>query len=258
MARVFKNDKRTIMKILFLGGAYRSHLMIIAHGIKMHNGNIQLDWYTQEPEPNKFAYEFEIPFDNVCRPVRHFPKFLYKIPKLRAFLQAFDYKHTLKQFCNQDYNVVHLQFVNSRYIECLNYIHRIANTFIITPWGSDIYRASNDELAKYQILFDNCNYITCLNQTMLDYLASKYFNIQTKLLLMPVTGYMPIDNILKNQQLDKETAKSKLGLEGLFVITCGTNGAKSQQHNLILNSVIEVKDALPQKSILQNPLTIKN
>ena len=238
------------MRILFLGGGYTSHLMVIAHSLKSVNSSIVLDYLSEKEPPVALHYEFPFPMDNVIIIKKNFPGFLYKIPKIRSALKYFDYKKTLDTIPSQYYDYVHFEFIDPWNCKFISEFKKMSKTTIATPWGSDVYRVPIEQREVLVRFFKDIDIVTSMNDVMTQSLINIYQVDKRKIISIPVVGTMALDNIVNCEDISKDIAKQQLGLTGRFTIVCGTNATPAQQHCKILAELTKIKDLLPKETTL--------
>lgn len=237
------------MKILFLGGGYTSHLMVIANAIKSIDNTIQLDFLSEKEAPADFKYEFPFPMDNIILIDRKFPNFLYRIPKLRSILRSYDYRKKLSIFKIGTYDYAHFEYIDPWNCKFVGSIKRICKATIATPWGSDVYRPTDRVKKMLPSFFNQVDVITAMNSVMREALINIYHVEKEKIVDLPVVGTTALDNII-NSNIDKDSAKKALGLLDRFTIVCGTNASPAQRHDKILEELNKVKNKLPEETTL--------
>lgn len=238
------------MKILFLGGGYTSHLMVIANAIKSIDPLIELDYLSEIGQPKAYKYEFPFPMDRIVTINHHYPKLLYIIPKLRKLLRKRDYHRTLAKIQDNTYDYVHFEFIDPWNCLFIREFKRIGKTLMATPWGSDVYRATKYNKEIIVDFFREVDVVTAMNTVMKETLINDYCVNPETIVPLSVAGTIALDNIVNNRDLTKEEAKRNLGLANRFTIVCGTNASPSQQHIQIIEQLETIKEELPNNTTL--------
>lgn len=131
----------------------------------------------------------------------------------------------------------------------------IARKIIITPWGSDVYRVKWYALFLLKLLYNKSDYVSGIDNRFLRD-VKKIFSVPDNKIVNLNLGSDTVDYIIKNKEIISEAkAKETLNVSDNYVITCGYNGSRAQNHLAIINAVIEIKEQLPRNTILFFPFT---
>ncbi len=127
------------------------------------------------------------------------------------------------------YDLVDIHYFSAEYI---SFLKSLTKPFKITIWGSDFYRMSADEAKNKIVCYEKASMIQCETNTgkrdLIGYLPS----IENKIRVCNF-GIDIIDDI--------ERIVGQNRLSSKYVVTCGYNGSKGQQHL----KMIEALNSLP-------------
>lgn len=246
--------KTSKYSVLLLGGFYDNHMIRFVRNLKRVNPNAVIDAFTlvqvgkDVPDDYLSCYrEYKIV---------NFPSVLHKIPFLRSLEIIYYYKKQFRTFINgRHYDIVNIHFPSylMRYI--LKDLRSAADNIVVTPWGSDVYRISERKRKIVQNVFDVADYVTGHGDRFThDFM--RIFNIPQHKFVYADIGSETIDYIVDNGlKCSTSDAKKKLGIGDSYVITCGYNASRAQQHKKIIEAVERIKQELPSNLVLIFPLT---
>lgn len=237
-------------KILFLGNANNPLLINLALELRKINPTISIDILSEVPVNHEgartaFSAIYSIPAG----------KFFRSIPGLKTIWMAGQFRKTLKRI-GKTYDVVHMFLMHVSYTRSQNLLKSIAPKFIVTVFGSELYRSSELILKELEPLARMAHHVTAANaNTLRDF--RKRFNVAESKTSICRFGLKPLDEILAQKNIGKAEHKRKAGLpEHSFVITCGYNASAGQQHEEMINSLTEVKQQLPENYLLVFPVAV--
>lgn len=190
---------------------------------------------------------------------RHAFSVLYKIPKIRTFLWNIDIYwgfHKWIKLQKEKYDVINLHYLLPIFKHCISDLSRGANTVLLSPWGSDVLRVKKRTLKKLMILVKRMDYVSC------DKAQIRFQNDIADLLHVSENkwihlgfGTEMIDVINRSTQFTREQAKEKMGLSAYYIVVCGYNGHKAQNHLKIIEAIATKKECLPKNLLLLFPMT---
>lgn len=154
------------------------------------------------------------------------------------------------------YDIIHIHFLDVIYSSVSQNIKEKCNQLIVSIWGSDYYRMSYENRMIQKRVLDNSDVITMANENTINEFDEYHeFKYSSKLKVcrfgLTLLEYI---NVCSNKDLAQ--IKKELGVPAdSIVVTCGYNASPAQNHLEILNSIIQVKDMLPENLFLIFPMT---
>lgn len=154
------------------------------------------------------------------------------------------------------YDVIHIHFLDPIYSNISEKLKEKSKKLIVSVWGSDFYRMSNENRMIQKYVLDNSDVITMANENTIKEFDEYYkFEYSSKLKVCRF-GLTPLEyiNLYDNEDFAKIRMELNIPVESL-VVTCGYNASPAQNHLEILDSIIKVKDTLPNNLFLIFPMT---
>ena len=155
------------------------------------------------------------------------------------------------------YDIIDIHYPHYYMAVTMHFLRKMSNNIVITPWGSDVLRV--DGIRK-SILFKEVlrksDYITTsednnIRKRIISYLPK----IRDK--FVPVAwGSETIDYIMHHlDETDTFRSKECFGLHGKYVITCGYNAFRAQNHDKIIRAIAQIRSQLPDNLLLLFPVS---
>lgn len=240
--------------LLLLGEFYDNHLIRFVRYLKKENPQVQIDFFTPSIAGRIIPTDYLDCF-RTCEVV-DFSKYFRFVPGLNEMEEVHNWHKYFRVFSKSlHYDVVNIHYPRSVYSSVLPEISRIADNLVLTPWGSDVLRISKKQRKKLQQVYDAADYITGRGGRFCDDFM-RIFNVPQQKFAYKGIGSEAIDYIVDNKsKVDVRTAKQYFGIEDSYVITCGYNASRAQQHIQILDSIGKIKNKLPQNLVLLFPVT---
>lgn len=172
-----------------------------------------------------------------------------KIVSLRKQFKKFSRYHR--------YDIVNVQYPHYYMAAAMPYLHKMSNNIVITPWGSDILRVDG---FRAKILFNGvlskCDYITtAIDGNVGKRILERLPNSRNKFYFQ-AWGSETIDYIVHHiSETDTAAAKERFGLKGKYVITCGYNAFRAQNHDKIIDAIVQKRPQLPDNLKLLFPVS---
>lgn len=152
----------------------------------------------------------------------------------------------------KDVDAIHVHMVNDVNITRLKKIWKVASKHIVTFWGSDIFRVSDNHLKKYSDVFCRVDTINLLNENMFPRFTDIYgheFDDKLTGFDFGCPMYEAIDSIALN--MSKIDCKEYLGIAGEdILVPVGYNSSPEQQHDKIISAVSSVDEGMKSKIVL--------
>ena len=253
MARILENDKCVMRgySILVVGNIYDNHIIRYVANLKSENPNVDIDLFSTRME-QAIPERINSAISNIY--------WLDVRKSSNKYLQAFrrikGIRFLLKQIKKtKHYDIVNIHFPMVEYCFAMTYFKRIGDTILITPWGSDIYRAGKLGRLLLRRVFNEADYI-CGTGNRFGKDVQRFFNIPNSKIVCLDIGSESIDYVTEyRDKISPEEARVKLGLDGDYFITCGYNAHREQNHIAILDAIGLVKSQLPENISVILPLT---
>lgn len=235
-------------KLLLVGRLYNQHQIRFIQNLKKENPNVQIDFFSflrEKPLPDELKglinEEYYLYTKIKKRPF--FPQRIYDIIRLILFFKQIE--------CH--YDVINIHYPSYFYAFLYNQFRRISDYIVLTPWGSDVYRCKWHNLQILKFLYKKADYITSVSEKFRNDLVEIFKIPVYKTIILDIASET-IDYIQENKFLiTKQNAQEKLGVENKFVICCGYNGQKEQQHENIIIALNKIKEYIPENVILFLP-----
>lgn len=151
------------------------------------------------------------------------------------------------------YDICHVHYVNNIAVNLADILPKKCRKIIVSVWGSDFYRTTDDIKAKQKSLFDVADYITLANKQTLDAFDS-YFNHKYHEKLRLCVYGLPALRIIRRFMLSKQKCREWLCLPtDTKIVTIWHNASKIQQHLEVIESIR--KAGLPELVHFIVPMT---
>lgn len=251
------------MKILLVGSIQEDKWIgSLIRNLKKNEPELVVDFFNTDIFDTQSVSAFTPLCNRVVVTKRYFPSFFYRIPKIRVCLWLIDWILTFRNLAlemkarNEKYDVTNLHYLIPLESYCAKYIKMISKKVVLTPWGSDILRATPKTLNKIKRLNAIADYVACgrdIPRFKEDII--RLLEVPEEKLVRLGFGTEMIDLIQDNQNMTREEAKAKLGLKDKYVIACGYNANKAQNHLLIIDAIQVVRNQLSDKLVLLFQMT---
>lgn len=241
-------------KVLFIGDPNTGHTERFLRNLVGFSSDIEIDLlcdYHCSELGNVALYCNNIFNNNFCS-----PKVLYRLPKINSYLIKRDYLSALSNIPKRYYDIVNVHFVGINTYYANNDLHRIAKKVLLTPYGSDVLRATSSGLKLLQHVYDTADGVTLspVREHGFYVKVKEIFSLPESKIYEAGFGSDAIDRMLEDGHSQKE-AKEGLGIADRYVITIGYNGSPGQQHVKVIDAIIKVKDRLPSNLTILIPAT---
>lgn len=239
-------------RLLIIGNRFDHHLSRFVTRLRGNHPSFAIDIFDASMRTSES--EADGLFDNVyC--IRHgFSNFLYRIPVVAQILKGLDTIRAFKAIA-PNYKVFNIQFVTLQACIIAKYLKHFTAKVITTPWGSDVYRIPKMWKPFAQKVYDNSDYVCVMPNTKFGNDVKRIYNVPEEKCQPLCFGSDVLDAIANSTLTHNEAKKLFFGDENLFVIVCGYNAAKAQNHVQILESLASVKHQLPNNTLIVLPMT---
>lgn len=154
----------------------------------------------------------------------------------------------------EKYDLIEICAVRKEYTEFIRCLINKNIKFMISVWGSEYLRASDDDRKFFESFFDNSRLIHFETETIKNDFLRYYGKYNDKAF---VSNYgiriLPIIDKI-SEDIAKEYIGGKDNLDKIFVV-CGYNGFESQQHILILEAIKKLDIKIQKQIFLVLPFT---
>ncbi len=186
----------------------------------------------------------------ISKKFKHFSRFMNK------FLMYDQFKDLTQ---NRHFDIVNIHFCQYYMVYFMHLIRTMCNKIVITPWGSDVLRLNSKiKLSLLGKVYRNADMIAVPSTCQLGTKIVKEFGINESKMVPLSWGSETIDYINEHLSITNSEAKTELGLNGMYVITCGYNAFPEQRHEAIIDAISKAKDSLPTNIVLLFPVTYGN
>ena len=251
------------MKILLIGSIQEDKWIgSLIRNLKKNDPELVIDFFNTDTSAKQYPCTFASLCNRIITPSCHFPSFCYRIPKICGCSRLVDWLLSFRGLVlkmnekDEKYDVTNLHFLIPFESYFIKYIKIISNRVVLTPWGSDILRATPKMLNKLKRLNSITDFVTCgrdVPRFKEDIIRLQ--EVPEKLLVNLGFGTEMIDLIQENSNLTREEAKNLLGLDNKYVVACGYNAHKEQNHLLIIEAIQKIRSQLSDKLVLLLQMT---
>lgn len=256
MARVFENDKCPIkMKytLLVIGNIHDRHIGRFIQNLKMENGQAQID--VLSPYDKSYCPDNLKEYIATCFFCKTHNNILYHIPIIGVIFKIVSLISTVKSIKNKQYDIINIHFPLFHYRFIMKYLKSMSKTILVTPWGSDVYRINKIKRKLCRKVYLDATHI-CGTGNRFSNDVSRLFSIPKRKFVNLDIGSETLDYIYKYRDIiSPQEAKYRLGIDNRYVITCGYNASKAQNHTEMINAIHEVVRDLPKNTTLLFPMT---
>ena len=239
-------------RLLIIGNRFDHHLSRFVTRLRSNRPTFAID--ILDASMRTSSSDADELYDNVYCINHTFPELLYKIPFISKILKGLDTIKVFKKIAPK-YNTFNIQFITLQSCIIANYLHNYTAKVITTPWGSDVYRISKMWKPFAQKVYDNSDFVCVMPNTKFGNDVKRIYNIPDEK-CQPLCFGSDVLDAIANSTLSKNDAKRLFfGNEEPFVIVCGYNAAKAQNHIQIIESLASVKAQLPKNTLIVLPMT---
>lgn len=182
----------------------------------------------------------------------------YRMGFLRPYFDFYSFKRQVKELSvKKHYDIVNIHYPIYSLCYMMKYFRNMANSIIVSPWGSDVLRV-NDPKEKKRLtrVFNGADYITTRANGPVGKVLCQEMNISENKFHPTGWGSETIDYINDHiTEVSNKKAKELLHLNGRYLITCGYNAFREQRHEIIIDAIQTQKDLLPNNLTLLFPVT---
>lgn len=238
------------MRILFLGNANNPLLINLASELRKLDTSLSIDIVSEAPVINSSAA-------GAFNAIYALPsgKFFRSIRGVKTAWMAMQFRRTLRSI-GKKYDAVQMFFMHVGYTRSLKLVRALSPKFIVTVFGSEIYRSPAFILKQLEPMARMADLVTASNpDTLRDF--CKRFEIPQSKTGLARFGLRPLDAIVAQKDCSLSEHKIAAGLpKDSFVIACGYNATAGQQHEIMIDSIARMKAKLPANYLLVFPVAM--
>lgn len=179
----------------------------------------------------------------------------YKNKIIRKFQKGLFLFHFKNKVSNLPfYDIINIHFVDEQYASVFKTLKTKTKKIITTVWGSDFYRASQKGLGKKQSIFKNSDCLTFTNRKLQEDLFSFYqLEKPYKIITFGTTILSEVDKF-ENDNYAKLCDSFGFPNDKI-IISIGYNASAFQQHDKILQALVNLPQTIKDKIFLCIPMT---
>lgn len=228
------------MKVLVIGNRFHQFVYNYVNAIKNNSegGEFVVDVLSQECADVTFQSDYV--YDTIYALKMSF--ILRKNRFVRILTQQFLFRKYIRTLTN--YDIVHIHYVENIIVRDVAYFSKhVKGKLIVSLWGSDFLRASDNQRKQLAVLLERADKITIASETVTQMFREYYreCSFLSKLVLCRF-GLEPLEKIIPILESGDKTGSSK-SLFGLskdkIVVTIGYNASRLQHHIEIIENINE-------------------
>ena len=226
------------MKVLIIGN--RSHQFIYNYVKTLKkvylNSDLEIDILSQDSSDLFFPSDKF--YNNIYALI--VPSFFQKNRFLKVLYQHILFRKYIKRL--DFYDVVHIHYVENIIVRDIRFFSKyIRGKLIVSIWGSDFLRASEDRKKNMTVLFNRADHITIASDKVIEEFKACYqkSSFLSKIVLCRF-GLEPLESLISilRSGANARISKSKIGLcADKIVITIGYNASRLQHHIDIIENI---------------------
>lgn len=239
--------------LLILGNFTSIYIVQFVRHLKKQNPNAHLFFWGYQPTIDNTDADYKSCYDE-------YYLFEAEHSTQTSFLQKVNTAHKLrvhfsKFASNKHFDYVNIHYIKPDYFFVLDSLKRKSTKLVLSPWGSDVYRIHGIYKWLVKGIFKAADCITgCDNRFTHDFIH--IFNVPECKLRDCELGDEAFDYIVEHKNsIDSDNAKKQLSIDNHYVISCGYNASEAHQHMKIIDAISQVKNQLPENTLLLFPLT---
>lgn len=152
------------------------------------------------------------------------------------------------------FDVLHVEYANHYGLMMASILSKFVKKTIVSYWGSDLFRATENELKKYIKYLNKVDNITLCTNSMKKYFVQKYqdqYNSKLKIIDYGANGFVAID-----AAIGKQAAECYFDFPNdKIVVLVGYNGSEGQQHIKVIDMLKNLSVELQKKLYVVFPMT---
>lgn len=154
------------------------------------------------------------------------------------------------------YEIIHIHFLTPFYGDVAELIRSKCDKLIITIWGSDFLRSTQEHKNMQRKLIETSDIITFDNEFVLNDFADYFGGYCREKSVICRFGLTALEYLNNLGNVDKNEIRDELKVpKNDIVVTCGYNANMEQNHLGIIKSIKQIKDKLPSNLYFIFPMT---
>lgn len=240
-------------RLLIIGNIHDRHIHRFIKNLKMENSMVNIDVLSILTEPY-CPINLKKDVGN-CYFLPVSKNWYSRVPIIKTVNIILSLISLVKSISNQRYDIINIHFPMFYYRFIMKFLKTMTKTILVTPWGSDVYRVNGIKKQLCQKIYSDATYICGTGNRFSKDVAQIYDIPQNKFVNLDI-GSETIDYITTYRNIiTPHEAKLQLGLQDRYIITCGYNGSKAQNHMAIIDAIHSVHHDLPRNVVLLFPMT---
>lgn len=250
-----ENKRYSILLIAF--DCHYSHVARFVKNLKRTNPLVEITLFADHEDISDEITEnvFKIIYRHYHK-AKGFIKSKLHSRVLNKILLYRQFRSLLKQ---GNYDLISIHFCRYYMFYYMRLLRKLGKKIVIIPWGSDVMRLnSRIKLNLLGRVYRNADMIAVPSTCQLGTKIVNEFGVNESKMFPLSWGSETIDYINEHLTIASSEAKTELGLNGMYVITCGYNAFPEQRHEAIIDAISKAKDSLPSNIVLLFPVTYGN
>lgn len=194
----------------------------------------------------------------VSLPKSKFDGIIKRIPYIRSKYASVLAVKTFKRVLSQSkYNLVAIYQIPSNADKYVQICNSAEISILMYPWGSDILRCSERAKKHIRMAFDNTDFVGGAAKSNCILAAQNDYGVPSNKILFQ-KNYLSGVGLLQKMKDSKSRPQMirELNIPSAeYYIVCGYNGARTQNHNTIVDALIVNKLNLPNDYLVIFPMT---
>lgn len=154
----------------------------------------------------------------------------------------------------ENIDVLHIHYIKLWYYHAIKKMRKSIKKIILTAWGSDLLRLNSRYYYKMKKFMRIANYIVVGSENLREFVTNKISSDYKSKIVWARFGTPVIDEIAKLKEEYIEKSNGITIPSDKFIIACGYNGKREQQHEEIIQALTALKDCYRNKIFLHFPM----
>lgn len=162
-----------------------------------------------------------------------------RIPRLRGLL-LWLFRNAWIALLAKDFDLIDIHAFSSSYGHLMEKLEEQGNKLMVTYWGSDLFRASNDELEKHKALFKRVEVIRTTSPAACDKVCGWGLPLDIAMCRFGVGNLLMLQQLRERSNQDLRSDLEFLPIQSMedkLTVIVGNNGNTAQQHLKIFSEL---------------------
>lgn len=239
-------------KVLLVGSINDSHIYRFVTSLYQESKEFSIDFF--DISVNKAPALHAELFWKIYYIEKHFNSHLYKLPLLRNVLYLIDTKKSFEEI-DKEYDIINFQYLTIHSFLFRNLLLKLQGKIVITPWGSDVYRANTLYRFCFRKIYDIADKVCAIRGSKFGDDVISLFHVPESKCVDLCFGSTVLDAVISNNTSREEAKERLFHSSDRYIITCGYNASVAQNHIKIIDAIKSVKNKQPQKALWVFPMT---